>query len=157
MITRVEYPLIFKSSNDYGYKLLKFLATTTTTTLPDGRDRTGHLQQSGLHPTFGGWKRGLPFRQHLHSIRKQIYKLIATILSILSNSYVTLVQQLTKDDTDPETLLPVIVWIHGGSFRSGQAVEYLPGRFMEERVILVVIQYRLGPLGQLPKKLKPHF
>ena len=43
--------------------------------------------------------------------------------------------------------MPVIVWIHGGSFRSGQAVEYLPGRFMEEDVVLVAIQYRLGPLG----------
>ena len=49
-------------------------------------------------------------------------------------------------DTE-EKLLPVIVWIHGGSYRNGQALEYLPGRFMEEDVVLVVIQYRLGPLG----------
>lgn len=57
-------------------------------------------------------------------------------------------QQLTDDSSIPNTLLPVIVWIHGGSFRSGQAIEYLPGRFMEEDVVLVVIQYRLGPLGR---------
>ncbi|KZS04109.1 Carboxylic ester hydrolase [Daphnia magna] len=56
---------------------------------------------------------------------------------------------LTDDSSIPNTLLPVIVWIHGGSFRSGQAIEYLPGRFMEEDVVLVVIQYRLGPLGFL--------
>lgn len=56
---------------------------------------------------------------------------------------------LTDDDTPSTELLPVIVWIHGGSFRSGQALEYMPGRFMEEDVVLVVIQYRLGPLGFL--------
>ena len=46
-----------------------------------------------------------------------------------------------------DKLLPVIYWIHGGAFRSGQALEYLPGRFMEEDVVLVAVQYRLGPLG----------
>jgi len=51
--------------------------------------------------------------------------------------------------SDGTGLLPVMFWIHGGSFRSGQALEYLPGRFMEHDIVLVVIQYRLGPLGWL--------
>lgn len=56
--------------------------------------------------------------------------------------------QLPEEGEDTNgKLLPVIFWIHGGSFRSGQALEYFPGRFMEEDVVLVVIQYRLGPLG----------
>lgn len=46
-------------------------------------------------------------------------------------------------------MMPVMVWIHGGSFRAGQALEYLPGRFMEHDIVVVVIQYRLGPLGKL--------
>lgn len=42
-----------------------------------------------------------------------------------------------------------MVWIHGGSFRSGQSLEYQPIRYMEKDIVLVVIQYRLGPIGKL--------
>jgi len=44
-------------------------------------------------------------------------------------------------------LLPVIYWIHGGSFLSGSNLEYKPQKYMEEDVVLVQVQYRLGPLG----------
>jgi len=47
------------------------------------------------------------------------------------------------------TLLPVMFWIHGGAFSLGQAVEYIPTRYMDHDIVLVVIQYRLGPLGFL--------
>ena len=40
-------------------------------------------------------------------------------------------------------------WIHGGAFSLGQAIEYVPTRYMDYDIVLVVIQYRLGPLGQL--------
>lgn len=56
---------------------------------------------------------------------------------------------LPDDANNVEQLMPVMVWIHGGSFRAGQALEYLPGRFMESDIVVVVIQYRLGPLGFL--------
>ncbi|XP_052562844.1 juvenile hormone esterase-like [Culex pipiens pallens] len=48
--------------------------------------------------------------------------------------------------------LPVIIFIHGGSYASGSAsfAEYGPERLMDTRkVILVVIQYRLGAFGFL--------
>ena len=38
--------------------------------------------------------------------------------------------------------------IHGGGFSLGQAVEYVPTRYMEKDMVVVVIQYRLGPLGK---------
>ena len=41
-----------------------------------------------------------------------------------------------------------MVWIHGGAFSLGQALEYLPNRYMEHDIVLVAIQYRLGPLGE---------
>jgi para-nitrobenzyl esterase len=42
--------------------------------------------------------------------------------------------------------LPVMVWIHGGGFRFGSNV--FPGEVFAERgVVLVSINYRLGPLG----------
>ena len=43
--------------------------------------------------------------------------------------------------------LPVMVWIHGGSFTLWHAYVYQADRFMEHDIVLVVIQYRLGPLG----------
>ncbi|XP_053685664.1 glutactin-like [Sabethes cyaneus] len=44
---------------------------------------------------------------------------------------------------------PVMVSIHGGAFYLGSAVAYPPGYLLEADVVLVVIQYRLGPLGFL--------
>lgn len=46
-------------------------------------------------------------------------------------------------------LLPVMFYIHGGSFRVGSAQSFLPNYLLERDVVLVVIQYRLGPLGFL--------
>lgn len=44
--------------------------------------------------------------------------------------------------------LPVMMWIHGGSNTWGRAEQYDPSRLVaDENVIVVVIQYRLGPLG----------
>nr|ALT10384.1 juvenile hormone esterase-like protein 2 [Portunus trituberculatus] len=45
--------------------------------------------------------------------------------------------------------LPVMVWMHGGAFYSGGAEEYLPHAILDQDVVLVVVQYRLGVLGFL--------
>ena len=47
--------------------------------------------------------------------------------------------------------LPVMVWIHGGGFFAGSSSPsfYGPDYFMDYNVILVAINYRLGPLGFL--------
>lgn len=42
-----------------------------------------------------------------------------------------------------------MVYIHGGSFYLGGSREHPPNYLLEHNVILVVIQYRLGPLGFL--------
>ncbi|XP_066958748.1 cocaine esterase-like isoform X4 [Macrobrachium rosenbergii] len=46
-------------------------------------------------------------------------------------------------------LLPVIVWIHGGSFVVGSAAVIQESFLMERNVVLVIPQYRLGYLGFL--------
>lgn len=48
-----------------------------------------------------------------------------------------------------EELLPVMVWIHGGGFDTGSGGYslYGPQYFMDEDVIIVAINYRIGPLG----------
>ncbi|XP_046735851.1 juvenile hormone esterase-like [Diprion similis] len=50
---------------------------------------------------------------------------------------------------DGKQLLPVMIWLHGGYFMSGQALRFEPHYLMESEVILVVPQFRLGPLGLL--------
>ncbi|KAJ8666885.1 hypothetical protein QAD02_008547 [Eretmocerus hayati] len=48
-------------------------------------------------------------------------------------------------------LKPVLVWIHGGSFKSGYGNSslYGPDFFIEEDIVVVTFNYRLGPLGFL--------
>lgn len=48
----------------------------------------------------------------------------------------------------PSDGLPVMVWVHGGSNIWGRAEQYDGSKLAEaENVIVVVVQYRLGPLG----------
>ena len=44
---------------------------------------------------------------------------------------------------------PVIVWIHGGNFARGSAAEYDPDYLLDQEVVLVTVQYRLGMFGFL--------
>lgn len=48
-----------------------------------------------------------------------------------------------------DRLLPVMFYIHGGSWRVGSAKDFAPHYLLDRDVLLVVIQYRLGPLGFL--------
>lgn len=45
-----------------------------------------------------------------------------------------------------------MVWIHGGGFTlgsgNGETELYGPERFMDRDIVLVTINYRLGPLGK---------
>lgn len=49
-------------------------------------------------------------------------------------------------DLEPETALPVLVWIHGGGFVSGSTASpwYDGGPFNRDGVVLVTVSYRLG-------------
>lgn len=44
---------------------------------------------------------------------------------------------------------PVMVWIHGGAFYVGQSDEYDPTPLINQGIVVVTINYRLGPLGFL--------
>jgi para-nitrobenzyl esterase len=49
------------------------------------------------------------------------------------------------------TALPVVVWLHGGAFRTGATrMPLMNGRAIAEQgVVMVTVNYRLGPLGLL--------
>lgn len=55
----------------------------------------------------------------------------------------------TPQMPDESTGLPVIMWIHGGGYRYGSAAQYGAQPLIQEKVIFVPIQYRLGTLGIL--------
>uniref|UniRef100_A0A1B0CZT2 Carboxylic ester hydrolase n=1 Tax=Phlebotomus papatasi TaxID=29031 RepID=A0A1B0CZT2_PHLPP len=47
---------------------------------------------------------------------------------------------------------PVMVYIHGGAFYMGAGYQHPPNYLLEKDIVLVVPQYRLGPLGFLSMK-----
>lgn len=49
---------------------------------------------------------------------------------------------------NPE-LLPVIFWIHGGSFATGGNLLYGGDKYLDQDVVMVAVQYRLSALGFL--------
>ncbi|KAE9531293.1 hypothetical protein AGLY_010499 [Aphis glycines] len=49
---------------------------------------------------------------------------------------------------------PVLIWIHGGGFFSGSALQYGPAHLVKNNITVVTIQYRLGSLGWLTSNLK---
>ncbi|XP_023323658.1 cholinesterase 2 [Eurytemora carolleeae] len=53
--------------------------------------------------------------------------------------------ELPSASSNPK--LPVIVYIHGGAFMLGGYIGAGPGKLLERDVVLVEMQYRLGPLG----------
>ena len=56
---------------------------------------------------------------------------------------------LEKRSKPEVALLPVLVWIHGGAFSIGSGADFLygPHRAMNQDIVLVTINYRLGPFG----------
>ena len=45
--------------------------------------------------------------------------------------------------------LPVMVWLHGGSFLVGESDDYNPAALVRDGVIVVTVNYRIGALGFL--------
>ena len=58
---------------------------------------------------------------------------------------------LSVDSPQPATAasLPVLVWIHGGGFTQGSGNGENSNYLIDEGLVVVRINYRLGPLGFL--------
>uniref|UniRef100_A0A7E4WDC7 COesterase domain-containing protein n=1 Tax=Panagrellus redivivus TaxID=6233 RepID=A0A7E4WDC7_PANRE len=54
-----------------------------------------------------------------------------------------------KRNTTYGANLPVLVWVHGGSFQYGSGNEFKPfvQSFVDKGIVLVTVNYRLGPFG----------
>ena len=44
-------------------------------------------------------------------------------------------------------MLPVMVYIHGGEFKTGNGSRYGAEYFMDQDVVIITFEFRLGPLG----------
>ncbi|XP_035705661.1 esterase FE4 isoform X3 [Folsomia candida] len=65
------------------------------------------------------------------------------------NVYTTHPQFEEKSSKTSETFHPVMVWLHGGGFSFGSSNIYSANYFMDEPVVLVTLNYRLGAFGFL--------
>ena len=65
---------------------------------------------------------------------------------LILNVYVPERNEAASNDED---YLPVMVFVHGGGFMTGDSGMYGPKYLLERDVILVTVNYRLGPLGFL--------
>ncbi|XP_053969299.1 esterase B1 [Anastrepha ludens] len=76
------------------------------------------------------------------------------ITGVLEGSEDCLYLNVYTNNTQPDKPRPVMIWIHGGGFYTGEATRDWcgPDYFMEKDVVLVTIQYRLGVLGFLSLK-----
>ena len=54
-----------------------------------------------------------------------------------------------RDKGTNKTPMPVLFWIHGGAFQFGSGTFHNVTYLMDHDVILVTINYRLGPMGRL--------
>ena len=52
-------------------------------------------------------------------------------------------------DINSEANLPVLFWVHGGAHRFGSSTNYPGQELAAKGVVVVTINYRLGPLGFL--------
>ncbi|RDC61221.1 cAMP-regulated D2 protein [Alteripontixanthobacter maritimus] len=62
----------------------------------------------------------------------------------------------TPADAEPSRQLPVIVWLHGGGWRSGspEGYAYIARNLAPEGFVVVNAGYRLGPDGKFPAMLE---
>nr|AGG20205.1 carboxylesterase ae17 [Bombyx mori] len=80
------------------------------------------------------------------AICPQLYMFNETVLGNLDCLHLNIYVPSTATSKKP---LPIMVWIHGGSFRRGFAGRYMydPKFLVKHNVISVNINYRLGPYG----------
>lgn len=107
-----------------------------------------------MHSVGRFWRqRGLPPLKHWHTKGRDLDNMPLTHTVCVNYPSTNLIEmmKLPGNASDPNTsydnLLPVIFWVHGGAFSVGEAPTYSIDKYMDRDVVLVSVQYRLGPFG----------
>ena len=74
-------------------------------------------------------------------------KIILSICIVYKARILKKILSQKPSDVADKPLLPVMFFIHGGAFYMGTYLGMGPKELLEKDVVLVEIQYRLGPLG----------
>lgn len=77
---------------------------------------------------------------------KQIPQTSPKVVGAEDCLYLNIYVPLRKKKSN-KTLWPVLFWIHGGAFQFGSGKEYDAKYLIDRGVILVTINYRVGPMG----------
>ena len=110
------------------------------------------------------WKEVRPCTEYGHACPQEEwpYEMQSDIFRITDQDEDCLYLNVWTPAASPDERLPVMVWIHGGGFTVGAGSQVLyEGKHLARRgVVVVTINYRLGPLGFMahPKlsKESPH-
>ncbi|XP_066589450.1 venom carboxylesterase-6-like [Prorops nasuta] len=98
-------------------------------------------QWTGVYPAT---EFSAPCIQYLHASHKPIHeRVLGSEDCLYLNVHVPVRENGNTD------LMPVIFWIHGGAFQFGTGKDMGPKFLLDRDVILVTINYRLGPFGFL--------
>jgi para-nitrobenzyl esterase len=73
----------------------------------------------------------------------------SSVFGLASTSEDCLYLNVFTPAKDKARNLPVMVWVHGGSLRTGESNDYNPAALVRDGVVVVTINYRLGALGFL--------
>ncbi len=94
------------------------------------------------HATWSGTRAALKFGNHCPQASSPFGIASTTENCLFLNVFV-------PAGTPPGAKLPVMVWIHGGGFTTGESDDYDPDRLVAQGTIVVTLNYRLGYLGFL--------
>jgi len=136
-------------------------------TTPEGQVQ-GRSLESASGQTFGAWE-GIPYGEQPRRWdipeRKQPWE---GVLDCTKLGPICMQYSISPDGTEVGVVgeedclslniyqptwtdgpLPVFVWVHGGGLEIGSGGEYRPEMLVDEEVVVVTINYRLGALGFL--------
>ncbi len=101
-------------------------------------------------PSWDGVRAGLEFGPHCPQIVTEFTQEEGDYENgdVLGDEACLNLDIYTPPNLGPDANLPIMVWIHGGSNVSGSSKSYSGHKFaVNENVIIISVQYRLGPLG----------
>nr|XP_027227890.1 carboxylesterase 4A-like [Penaeus vannamei] len=119
--------------------------------LPYAKPPVGDLRFKNPQPWTGAWEGTLDGAYDATYLRARCPQ-SSLILNVTAGRedclHLSVYTPRMPESRDAEKL-PVMVWIHGGAYMTGDANLYVPTKLLDRDVVVVVVQYRLGSLGFL--------
>ncbi|XP_069196046.1 juvenile hormone esterase [Procambarus clarkii] len=121
--------------------------------LPYAKPPVGDLRFRNTEAWEGPWTQEVDGDYEATWLRPKCPQISLLFSDVISGSedclHLSIYTPLLPDDMPEGELLPVMFWIHGGAFTTGDASLYVPTKLMDRDVVVVVVQYRLATLGFL--------